>query len=167
MARIPMTNGFVVIPEGNHIFRIYDASYDEAFGKIKVKLVNAKGLTHEERFSIRTKENEINDRALNAFSYFAKTALDDFSVEDIDITDIIGHYIGAEVVHTAMESNKTPGKMLTFVNLGDKWVAHEFDTIPVARAVTLGTSENVTKQAEQANEMSTKTSALDIDALLG
>lgn len=46
MARIPMTSGFVLIPEGEYVFRIYDAVYDEEFGKIEVKLVTAQGLTH-------------------------------------------------------------------------------------------------------------------------
>ena len=32
MARIPMTSGFVIIPEGEYVFRIYDATYDEDFG---------------------------------------------------------------------------------------------------------------------------------------
>ena len=41
MARIPMTSGFALIPEGTYVFRIYDAKYDEEFGKIEVKLVNA------------------------------------------------------------------------------------------------------------------------------
>lgn len=27
MARIPMTSGFVIIPEGEYVFRIYDATY--------------------------------------------------------------------------------------------------------------------------------------------
>ena len=31
MARIPMTSGFVIIPEGEYVFRIYDATYDEDF----------------------------------------------------------------------------------------------------------------------------------------
>ena len=41
MARIPMTSGFVIIPEGEYVFRIYDATYDEDFGRIEIKLVNA------------------------------------------------------------------------------------------------------------------------------
>ena len=85
MARIPMTSGFVVIPEGEYVFRIYDATYDEEFGRIVVKLVTASGLTHQERFSIKNSDDEYNEKALNAFSYFAKTALNDFSREDIDI----------------------------------------------------------------------------------
>ena len=28
MARIPMTSGFTLIPEGTYVFRIYDVSYD-------------------------------------------------------------------------------------------------------------------------------------------
>ena len=32
MARIPMTSGFTLIPEGTYVFLIYDAKYDEEFG---------------------------------------------------------------------------------------------------------------------------------------
>ena len=60
MARIPMTSGFVLIPEGTYIFRIYEASYDEEFGKIVVKLVNAQGATHTERFSIKNHDDTYN-----------------------------------------------------------------------------------------------------------
>lgn len=39
MARIPMTSGFTLIPEGTYVFRIYDVSYDEEFGKIEISIV--------------------------------------------------------------------------------------------------------------------------------
>ena len=74
----------MVIPEGTYVFRIYDATYDEEFGKIIVKLVNAQGVTHTERFSIKDQNDEINEKALNAFSYFAKTVMNDFTLEDVD-----------------------------------------------------------------------------------
>ena len=79
-----MTSGFVIIPEGEYVFRIYDATYDEDFGRIEIKLVNAQGATHTERFSIKDKNDEYNEKALNAFSYFAKTAMNDYTMEDID-----------------------------------------------------------------------------------
>lgn len=138
MARIPMTSGFVLIPEGTYVFRIYAASYDEEFGKIEVKLVTAKGVTHTERFSIKDKNDELNEKALNAFSYFAKTAMGDFELEDIEPSELIDHYIEAEVVHTKVPSNKDPDKTVTFANLGDKSPADGFDEEPVARALTLG-----------------------------
>ena len=89
MARIPMTSGFVIIPEGEYVFRIYDATYDEDFGRIEIKLVNAQGATHTERFSIKDKNDEYNEKALNAFSYFAKTAMNDYTMEDIDPEQLI------------------------------------------------------------------------------
>lgn len=127
MARIPMTSGFTLIPEGEYIFRIEDVKYDESFGTLEVKLVTDNGMKHTERFSLMDNNGEANEKALNAFSYFAKTALNDFSVTDIDHTDLIGHYIRAEVVHTKMPSRKDPNKTVTFANLGDKAPADGFD----------------------------------------
>lgn len=45
------------------MFRVYGATYDEEFGKIEVKLVNAAGMTHTERFSIKDKNDELNEKA--------------------------------------------------------------------------------------------------------
>lgn len=171
MARIPMTSGFVLIPEGEYVFRIYDAKYDEEFGKIEVKLVNAQGATHTERFSIKDANDEFNEKALNAFSYFAKTAMNDYGLEDVDPEELIDHYIRAEVVHTELPSNKDPNKTVTFANLGDKAPADGFDTEPVARALTMGRGGNTTAPAKSTAKAS-QTAApaktgLDLDSLLG
>lgn len=175
MARIPMTSGFALIPEGTYVFRVYAATYDEEFGKIEVKLVNAAGMTHTERFSIKDKNDELNEKALNAFSYFAKTAMNDFSLEDIDPSELVDHFICAEVVHTKLPSNKDPNKMVTFANLGEKSPAAYFDTEPVARALTIG-KEGATTAAPQKTAPAAQiasaqaeqpTKGLDLDALLG
>jgi hypothetical protein len=166
-----MTSGFVLIPEGEYIFRIYDAKYDEEFGKIEVKLVNAQGLTHTEKFSIKDKDDNFNEKALNAFSYFAKTAMNDFSLEDIEPEELIDHYICAEVIHTKVPSNKDPNKTVTFANLGDKSPADGFDEEPVARALTLGKGDkgkSSAPAAKPAQKSSGKpTGGLDLDSLLG
>lgn len=174
MARIPMTSGFMVIPEGEYVFRIYDATYDEDFGRIKIKLVNAQGATHIESFSIKDANDEFNEKALNAFSYFAKTAMNDYELEDIDPEELIDHYIRAEVVHTKLPSNKDPNKEVTFANLGDKAPADGFDTEPVSRALTIGrgdekpktTAKPAAKPAKKAAP-STAKKGLDLDSLLG
>lgn len=174
MARIPMTSGFMVIPEGEYVFRIYDATYDEDFGRIEIKLVNAQGATHTERFSIKDANDEFNEKALNAFSYFAKTAMNDYELEDIDPEELIDHYIWAEVVHTKVPSNKDPNKEVTFANLGDKAPADGFDTEPVSRALTIGrddekpktTAKPAAKPAKKAAP-STAKKGLDLDSLLG
>jgi len=175
MARIPMTSGFALIPEGTYVFRIYEAKYDEEFGKIEIKLVNAAGMTHTERFSIKDKNDELNEKALNAFSYFAKTAMNDFSLEDVDPSELVDHFICAEVVHTKLPSNKDPNKTVTFANLGDKSPAEYFDTDPVARALTIG-KESATAAAPQKTAPAAQTApaqaaqvtkGLDLNALLG
>ena len=171
MARIPMTSGFTLIPEGEYIFRIYDVIHDEDFGKIEIKLVNAQGITHTERFFIKDKNDEYNEKALNVFSYFAKTAMNDFSLDDIEPLDLINHYIRAEVVHTKLPSNKDPNKTVTFANLGDKAPADGFDTEPVARALSLSAEgKSAPTAALKTNEKATSATAskgLDLDSLLG
>lgn len=161
MAQLKLTSGFTVCPEGVHIFRIYKVDYDQDFGKLTVYLVNAKGITHTERFSLIGNNGDVNEKACNAFSYFAKTALNDFSLEEIDHNDLVGHYIKAEVVHTVTPSTKDPSKTMTFANLGDKSVADGFDTKPVEKALTLGT-----ETSEPVANVSTPNKGLDLDSLL-
>lgn len=159
MARIPMTSGFTLIPTGEYVFLIEDVKYDEKFGTLEVKLVTADGMKHTERFSLMDNNGEANEKALNAFSYFAKTALNDFSVADIDHTDLIGHYIRAEVVHTKMPSRKDPTKTVTFANLGDKAPADGFDEQVAASAAVV--------PAAPAASAGNVVGGVDLNALLG
>ena len=173
MATIQMTgNTFTVCPEGRHIFRIYKVDFNPDFGKVLVYMVNAQGITHREQFGLMRADGSMNEGACNAFSFFARTALNDFSREAIDHTELVNHYIGAEVVHTVQPNKNDPSKTVTFANLvGEKWVAEGFDTTPVKRALTLGT-ETETPKAETpattptATETPT-TTGLDLNALLG
>lgn len=134
MARIPMTGGFQTIPEGVHVLKITKAEYDEDFGKAVFTLENAKGLTCLERFSLLNNDNTPNEKALNAFSFFAKTAMNDFDLVDVDPAELVGHYIRAEVIHKKVPSNQDPTKMVTFVNLGEKSPAVDFDGVATEAA---------------------------------
>lgn len=149
-----MTSGFTLIPEGEYVFRIYDVEQNETFGKIIVKLVNAQGMTQIERFSLKNQNDEWNEGALNAFSYFAKNALNDFTREDVEPRELIDHYIKAEVVHSDPIPNRNdPSKTIVFANLGDKSPADGFDTEPVKKALTLGKT--------------TKKPSMNLDDILG
>ncbi len=154
MSKLPISSGFSLCPAGVHVFRIYAVDYNEDFGKLEVKMVTANGITHSERFSLLGKDGEPNEKACNAFSYFAKTALNDFSIEEIDHTDLIDHFIKAEIVHTTSPSNKDPNKTVTFANMGDKAPADGFDTTPCEKALNLGKKQEKPK------------SDLDLDKLL-
>ena len=170
MATIQMTgNNFTVCPEGRHIFRIYKVDFNPDFGKVVVYMVNAQGITHRENFGLMRADGSMNEGACNAFSFFARTALNDFSREAIDHTELVGRYIGAEVVHTVQPNRNDPTKNVTFANLvGEKWVASGFDTTPVAKALTLGTETGAPKAATPTPvETPAPTTGLDLNALLG
>ena len=153
-----MTSGFTLCPEGVHIFRIYKVDYNEDFGKLVIYLVNAQGITHQEKFSLMGADGSINDRACAAFSFFAKTALNDFTLEACDPETLVDRYIKAEVTHSTSPNRNDPTKTVTFANLGDKWVANGFDTTPVAKALSIG--------KETSAPAAPATSGLDINALL-
>ena len=147
MARITMTGGFQIMPEGEQVLKITKAEYDEDFGKAIFTLENAKGQSCQERFDLLNQDNTPNEKALGAFSFFAKTAMNDFDLVDVDPVELVGRYIRAVVVHNKVPSNKEPGKMMTFVNLGDKSPADGFDGA--------------------ATEAAPKATGLDLNALLG
>lgn len=102
MATIKLAeNTFSLIPEGVTTFKVMEvdeSKYDD-FGKIAVKLQTAKGETHIETFSLLKDNGEINEGALKAWSFFARTCLNDFKVDEVDTQDIVGCYFSATVKH--------------------------------------------------------------------
>lgn len=149
MAKIKLSEGsFTPIPEGEHIFKITKSTYDEDFGKLEIEMVTQSGQKHVERFHLINNEGEVNEGALNAFSYFAKTALNNFNLDEIDHADIEGCYIKATVVHNKQPSNKDPNKTVTFVNLKEYLAASGFEDKPDVK-------------------VSSNPGGIDLDAILG
>ena len=167
MAMIPMTSGFTLCPKGVQVFRIYKVDYNEEFGKLVIHLVNAQGITQMERYSLMGADGNINEKACAAFSFFAKTALNDFSLEAVDPATLVDCYIKADVIHTTQPNKNDPTKTVTFANLGDKWVADGFDTTPVPKALNLGKDVNVaTAPVTQAAPTPAPATGLDLNAIL-
>lgn len=127
MTKIKLTDGFSLIPEGTHVFQITDVDYKEQYGKLEITMKTAKGQSHIERFSLIKDSGAINEGAYNAFSFFAKTALNDFSVSEIEPDKLVGHYMKCEVTHDTVPSKKDPSKVFTFARLGDKSPADGFE----------------------------------------
>lgn len=141
MAKIKLSEGgYSLIPVGTTTFKIVAVEYKEDFGKMTVDMQTKSGQKHSEKFSLLKNDGEVNEGALKAFSYFAKTALNNFQLDEIDETDLIGCYITATVKHEEFESNKEPGKMLKSAKLNDYAVAVGFG------------SGNVTESTEESEE---------------
>lgn len=129
MAKMKLSEGgFSIIPEGVTTFKVVevDDSKYEDFGKLAVKMQTAEGKTHTEQFSLIKKGGELNEGALKAWSYFARTCLNNYQLDEIDTQDIVGCYITATVKHEEFESNKEKGKMLKSARLNDYTVAVGF-----------------------------------------
>jgi hypothetical protein len=153
MAKIPLSKGgYTPIPEGEHIFKVVKSTYDEDFGKLEVELITASGQRHTERFHLIGDDGEINEKAQNAFSYFAKTALNNYNLEEIDHEDIVGCYIKCMVEHDVLPSRKDPAKTVTFCRLTDKEPASGFENEEAEAKSTPATKKN---------------SKIDLDDLLG
>lgn len=126
MAKIGLTGGFTVIPEGNYIFKVTKVDYNAPFGRLRVYMETADGQKHMEQFGLLDKKGQPNEGAMNAFSFFAKTLLDDFEREEIDDQELVGHYIKCSIEHQIVDQGD--GKTRTYAHIGkDKEVAYGFD----------------------------------------
>lgn len=120
MAKIKLSkSGFTPIPEGTHVFKITGVEYDEDFGIVNIEMVTADGRKNNERFFLMTQSGEPNEGALNAFSHFAKNALNDFTIEEIDPTDLVGCFFQADVTHNIQPNKNDPNKTVTWIRLNN------------------------------------------------
>lgn len=166
MAKIGLTEGFTVIPEGTYVFKITAVNYKEDFGKMEVTMQTQSGAKYIERFSLLKTDGSPNEGALNAFSYFAKTALNDFSLTEIDHEDLIGCFIECDVEHDTQPNKNKPDKTVTFARLADKrpsdgWDSGEAPTPAPAPKAAPAPSQAANKAA------SGKKPTMDLAALLG
>ena len=141
MAKIKLSEGgFSIVPEGVTVFKVIevDDSKYEDFGKLSVKLQTASGQTHNENFSLTKANGELNEGAFKAWSYFARTCLNNFSAKEIDTQDIVGCYIQATVKHETYTRTKGEhaGEEGTAVRLNDYTVATGFGGTPKAEDTT-------------------------------
>jgi hypothetical protein len=131
MAKMKLAEStFTLIPEGITTFKVMEVNDEkyEDFGKLEVKLQTAKGETHIERFGFLNAKGEMVEGALKAWSYFARTCLNNFQVEEIDTQDIVGCYITATVKHETYtrKTGDKAGQEAKTVRLNDYTTASGF-----------------------------------------
>ena len=127
MAKIGLSEGFSVIPEGTYVFKITKVNYKEDFGKMEVHMETQDGQKHIERFSLLDAKGNPNDGAMKAFSYFARAALGDTSLMEIDHEDLLGNFIECDVEHDIQPNKNNPDKTVTFVRFTDKRASDGWD----------------------------------------
>ncbi len=99
MAMLTLTEAFRPLTVGkDQLLTITHVDYDEKYMKAKVTFADADGRSATEYFTFKgKKKGEMNTVALSIFSNIAYCATHDFTVRDIDPTEIEGAKIIAEV----------------------------------------------------------------------
>lgn len=164
MAKISLSEGFSLIPEGTQVFKITEVIYKEEFGKLEITMITAKGQKHTERFNLVSANGSPCEGAINAFSFFAKTALGDYELTEIDHDDLVGHYIKCEITHEEVPSNKDPNKTVKFVRLTNKYPADGFEEAATSTPPKASSSAPAAT-ASAASKVTPK--KIDLDDLLG
>lgn len=137
MSMLKLTGGFQIIPEGNYVFKITKVVYKEEFGKMEVTMKTEDGLTHIERYALKDEKGNFREGAMNAFSYFARVALNDNQIDEIDPTDLVGCYFRGTVEHDIQPNKNDPSKTVTFVKIVDKESAEGFGNKTAAGEIDL------------------------------
>ena len=145
---------------GGELCSFTAVNYKEAFGKMEVTMQTQGGSKHIERFSLLKANVEPNEGALNAFSYFAKTALNDFSLTEIDHEDLLGCFIECDIEHDVQPNKNKPDTTITFARLADK---RPSDGWEVEQAPTPAPAKKTAPAASQG----AKKPAMDLKSLLG
>ena len=159
MAKMKLSEStFTLIPEGTTTFKVMevdDTKYED-FGKIAVKLQTAKGETHTETFTLIKANGDLNEGALKAWSYFARTCLKNFRADEIDTQDIVGCFITATVKHETYTRTKgdKAGTEGTSVRLNDYTTASGF-----------GSGSGVAKAEAEAEDVDLDDELADLDEI--
>lgn len=121
MSKISLSAGFSVIPEGSYVFKIVKTEFKEKFGKIKVFVETSDGQKLTESYDLN------NNGGLNAFSFMAKCALHDMSLDEIDHEQLVGCFFTGDVEHDVVPSRDDPNKTMTFANIRNRSEATDED----------------------------------------
>lgn len=127
MSVIKLSTGYSVLPEGEYIFKIESVSYREEFGKLEIRLVTYTGQRHTEYFTFIKQDGSTNNVALNIFSNFARIAMDNKELEEIDPEKLVGKFVKGKIEHTQIASKREAGKMVTFARFACESSVSGFD----------------------------------------
>lgn len=112
---ISLARAFPILEEGHYTFQITEVDYDETYGDMKITMETEDGKKHREQYRLLDTNGEPNEGALLAFSYMARAAMDDMTLDDIDEQELVGATFEADIEHTEATSKK--GKTNTYAHV--------------------------------------------------
>lgn len=155
MARITLSRGYTVVPEGKDVlFTITNVKYDTDFGKLEVTCKTNNDETHTERYGFIKSNGETNDKALFAFSCFARAVLDDPDLEDVDEQELLNKKFYADVTHDEVARQDGNGTNI-------------YSRLNNVRPYLLRHTALAKQPPQTPKQPQPKPTSIDLDALLG
>jgi len=172
---IPLTSGFALMEEGIQILKITKVEFKEDFGKLNLTMENVQGRKHFERFSFVDKDGNSNDAACSAFSAFARSAIHDPSLSEVEPEDLLGCFVKGEISYRTYTDNNGKEKKTTQKEPGTYWEEcsaeeeawyKENKVEKPAKAETLAPAPAKETPATPSPAPATKAGDIDLDSLL-
>lgn len=124
MGRVQLST-YQVIDEGSYLFKVESVEYKTEFGKMKITLSIPSGEKHIENYSLLQSNGDINQKAMSAFSFFAKTILNIDDDIEIDEQWLVGSHVKGKIVHDKVPKRDNPNEFLTFAHLKELEAVNE------------------------------------------
>lgn len=99
-----------LIPEGNYLFKVVAAEYNDKYGKLTIKFETMDSEPHYnivEKFTLLSDKGAIREEVLKAASYFVRVILKDYNVQELDestAAQMVNRYISGDIVHSTYTS---------------------------------------------------------------
>lgn len=125
--RLSQGGGFISSEGKNVLLKVISAEYKQDFGKINITLVNKTGQSIQNNFVI-SRNGKDNEGALKAFSFFARQVMGTY-VDDIEIEELIGRYVLADIKLVKGTRQNEQGEDVYFANIDKVYETDKrFDT---------------------------------------
>lgn len=153
---VKLSEGFKEVQIGDdQIFAIVEVKYDEKFGRAEVVMQDKRGALITQRFKFKGVKKKAAETALNIFSALAKSALDDWELEEVEPEDIQGLFVKADVYKS--KSTKDDGKyfknMRNFRSLSEDDETFEPDYEPEDEVDEIEDSEEDIEEDEDEDDL--------------
>lgn len=115
-------NGFIKEAGEKVLLKVTKVDYKPDFGKINITLANENGESITNNFTI-TKNGQPNEKALAAFSFFARKCIGGY-VEEVEPSDLEGKFILADIVMNPGSKVDEDGNPVLYANLSKTYEAN-------------------------------------------
>lgn len=139
MGKFTLQNSFQ-IKEGHYLLKIQNVTQNEVNQRVTVTYATKDNQKINEIYSLLDKDGNENEVAIRMLSFLVQIAMQDYNITEIDLEELIGRYIEADLTNqeyeakdgtkkTAVRLNKKTKTNETFEDIADAEVDYDLNDI--------------------------------------